>query len=146
MNSVFRYRGLFSVLIVCVVGCGGGAKGPEFVKVQGKITVDGAPLQGLVVGFSPDPSKKTKGPMSVGRTDAAGEYTLSGPAGRAGAVPGFHIVTVACPMIGSTADGKPPAPTSPCNLPATLGNVQQSGLTAEVKVGGGPINFDLKSK
>ena len=146
MNSHCRSGWLFGLLVVCAAGCGGGEKGPEFVIVHGKITVDGAPLKGLMVGFSPDLSKKTRGPMSAGQTDAAGEYKLAGPGGRAGAVVGFHNVTVTCPIIGSTMDGKPPEPTSPCKLPDTLADPQQSGLTAEVKAGGGPINFDLKSR
>ena len=131
---------------VWLAGCGGGPKPPEFVKVEGKVTVDGATIKGLTVSFYPDDARGTKGPMSFGVTDADGKYKLVGPMSRPGAIPGFHKVTIACPMTGSTPDGKPPEPTAPCNLPLELASPLTSGQTAEVKAKAEPINFDLKSK
>jgi len=62
--------------------------------VTGVITMDGAPLAGASVTFSP---VDDKGSVAVGTTDANGKYTLQTLLGAAdaGTTPGDYIVTVA---------------------------------------------------
>lgn len=136
-----------AVLAAALAGCGGGGpKAPEFVTVEGTVTVDGAPLQGLTVSFYPDDTRGTKGPMSFGLTDTDGKFKLVGPMSRPGAVPGFHKVTIICPMIGSTPDGSVPKPAAPCNLPPDLASPLTTKQTAEVKAGMAPLSFEIKTR
>ena len=60
------------VLSLALGGCGSGDDRPELGQVTGTITMDGTPLTGTVVVFSPD-----NGRPSRGKTDAEGKYELT---------------------------------------------------------------------
>ena len=73
---MIRYRAAVvatAVLGLLVVsGCGPSA--PTFVKVQGKITMDGQPIDGAVVTYIPVGGK---GEQASGRTSSDGVYQLT---------------------------------------------------------------------
>jgi hypothetical protein len=98
------------VAVASIVGCGGGASGPELAPVTGKVVAGGQPLAGATVTFVPDNAKDTTGPASSGITNDAGEFNLAAPPDRVGAVVGWHKVTVVTPEayeeIGSSAEGE----------------------------------------
>ena len=59
-----------SILILTLTGCGRGDQ-PDLGLVTGAVTMDGAPLSGVQVMFSPD-----DGRPAIGMTDAQGNYSL----------------------------------------------------------------------
>jgi hypothetical protein len=81
--------------LLVALGC---SRGPQFVAVSGRVTLDGEPLAGASVQFSPvapPGSVEAPGPGSTGVTDADGRYTLTVVGGdRPGAVTGEHQVRI----------------------------------------------------
>jgi hypothetical protein len=130
---------LAAVALLAAVGCGGGT-----ATVGGVVTLDGKPLEGAVVTFSPtggDPNGGVGG--SSGRTDAEGRYTLRTVIDdKPGAAVGKHRVVIS--KFGGT-DPKNPEGGGKEMLP--LKYSQNSELTFDVPAGGSDkANFDLKSK
>lgn len=109
-------------------GCGN-ATSASLGKVEGAVTVDGAPVAGLSVLFQP-----AEGRPSEGFTDDAGRYTLTYVQPNDGAVIGTHTVRIE----------SPPGPEAVHNIPAKYNS--KSELTAEVKSGSNTHNFELTSK
>ncbi len=71
---------LVSCLLVCVgllsfAGCGDGI---TLYPVSGTVTLDGKPVEGLMVAFAPEDS----GFSGAGRTDANGKYTITSTKGK----------------------------------------------------------------
>jgi hypothetical protein len=62
---------ILSVLSLSLWGCSGSDR-PVLGEVTGTVTLDGGPLSGVDVVFSPD-----KGRPARGRTDENGKYTLT---------------------------------------------------------------------
>ena len=93
---MFRMFGVSLVCVLCVVavGCGGG--GIDAVKVSGTITLNGEPLEGATVVFTPTVSgDNLEAVASHGTTDAAGKYSLKITAtDQSGVVVGKHRVTI----------------------------------------------------
>jgi len=148
--------GLLSALSLAVIaGCGPSAPSnrPKTNVVTGKVTYQGAPVEGATVSFLPaDP----KGRGAVGRTDASGQYKLTTFGGGGdGAVAGSYRVTVAKTTTKSKlteeqekeymGKGTPiPPPDVTEGLPVKYKQDATSGLTADVKEGGGTFDFELK--
>lgn len=73
--------------LLAVTGCGG----PHTVPVEGTVTVNGKPVDGILVEFWPEGS----GPRSSGETDKEGRFSLKTDDGkRKGAVIGKHRVVL----------------------------------------------------
>ncbi len=71
-----------------LIGCGDGIR---IAPVQGTVSLDGKPLDKILVEFWPD----TDGPRSFAETDSQGRFVLTTDDGkRAGAVVGTHKVTL----------------------------------------------------
>jgi hypothetical protein len=68
-------RFLACVFICVLSGCGGGI---VLYPVSGIVTVDGSPVEGLMVAFAPE----KEGISGAGRTDAMGKYTITCTQGR----------------------------------------------------------------
>jgi hypothetical protein len=167
----------FAFLLVCVLvalffsaGCGAKGKGLKTEYVEGIITLDGAPLEGASVQFSPaDPftSNPTPGQpeMANGLTDKNGKYTLSsinGDVGK-GAIAGEYRVLVSQiktttaeldesgrPVdgkgFGKDAAGHPITTLQEDLLPAIYHDRKKSPLTYTVVSGKNlKVDFDLKS-
>jgi hypothetical protein len=144
---------LCAILTPAISGCGGAAPSnrPKTIAVKGAVTYKGAPVADALLTFIP---KDAKGKGAVGKTDASGQYQLTTFAPGDGAVPGSYSVTIAKTTSKSplTEDqehelmgkGMPlPPPVIKDELPVKYKQDKTSGLTAEVKEGAGPVNFDL---
>ncbi|MCA9115872.1 MAG: hypothetical protein KDA79_12370, partial [Planctomycetaceae bacterium] len=76
LRSWLCVPGLIAVLTVA--GCGGGGEEVSIdglVPVGGTLTVDGKPLDGVVLTFVPETSVNNRG--GAGKTDAAGGFTVT---------------------------------------------------------------------
>jgi len=154
-----------------LVGCG--RSGPPVQMVQGVVTLDGRPVEGVAVTFTPIPGGS--GIQAFGNTRADGSFRLSAFRGArpgSGTVIGEYVVTCAkATGGGAPAETPPPSPsasddeveswrreeaerrrTAPAPLvyvvPQAYGDAQTSGLRANVEKGlnsGARFRFDLKS-
>ncbi len=148
-------RWIASALLVSFsLGCESG--GPAKYPVTGKVSLDGQPLAGVSVTFSPSDRKS---PTSGGKTDAQGVYTLSTTQGDKGAVVGKHLVTLSGGA--STTEQKPedrykPASTKPepkggSPIPETPKSpipekYSTAGIEKEVAAKTNTINLELSTK
>lgn len=138
-------RVTFSLLLILspwVLGCGGGGPSdvPPLGTVTGVVKLDGEPLAGAQVTFSPE-----NGRSSTAETDATGRYDLRYSAELKGAVVGQHTVAITTyrDAVSDETTGK--------NQPAVAERVpkrynESTQLTEEVKAGANTIDFDLQSK
>lgn len=142
------------LLLSCLflTGCSDGKIATE--KVTGIITLDGQPLEGATVNFSPKTAGQ--GSPSYGVTDAKGEYKLQTLLGNpdAGTTPGEYVVTVikleksnTPPPALDGPSGPPPKVTKPKSLiPELYGAGKTTPFSATVKSGANECNFELQSK
>jgi hypothetical protein len=79
---------LATAVVLAVAGCG--SKGSP-VKVEGVVTLDGKPMAGATVNFSP---ADDHGNPAFGLTDSAGAFRLTTFRSEDGALPGDYKVTV----------------------------------------------------
>ena len=81
---------LLAATALSFVGCGDESIAP----VSGKVTVDGEPVAGIRLVFSPilKEGKSDPGPWSSGLTNEAGEYSLQTRHEDEGAIIGTHTV------------------------------------------------------
>jgi hypothetical protein len=169
-GGVFRFRCgrartavLAAVLVpalVAIGGCGGG--GPSVEMVEGIVNLDGKPVDGAAVFFSPAPG--SSGMPAAGQTGSDGRFkltTVRSKKGGGGAVAGDYVVTVtkvqsdAPPLPSDPSDpnyGKfPPAPGPNDKpkikyiAPQAYGDAKTSPLKATVGKGSGSFTFELKS-
>ncbi|MFM1801608.1 MAG: hypothetical protein RJA81_960 [Planctomycetota bacterium] len=124
---------------------------PKLKPVTGKVSLNGKPLEGVIVTFLP---KEEGGSMTVGETDENGQYKLS-YVGMPGCASGPYQVMLS---YKTTADGKPVtlAMQSALIMPKeAAGAVElmpekymggKSTLTAEVPAEGGQIDFSLEGE
>jgi len=80
-----------SIVVALIPFAGCGSKGPALVPLQGVVTDAGTPIADMNVTFSP----REEGAASWGVTDAEGKFDLTFIDGRAGCLPGEHIVSIA---------------------------------------------------
>jgi hypothetical protein len=114
MSASSSFRAPSAVLAlaaaVAVVGCGK-LTGPKTAEVTGRVTIDGKPVEGVIIQFEPDesgvaPGKKAQ-PTAFGTTDADGRYRAFRTGNKAyGAVVGVNHVRVTVPE-GSSAKVHP---------------------------------------
>ena len=155
------FRVALSVCLLALVGCN---TGPSVSPITGKVTLDGAPLPGATVTFSP--VKGGTGSAAVGTVDANGEYKLTDMKSTnigSGAVAGDYKVGIVwfkpeandtSRSSGASSDGamttdKAAATTTSgpkLALPAPYQNPETSGLKATVKSGQNTFDFPLDSK
>lgn len=145
------------VLGLTLAGCG--AERPQTIRVTGTVTLDGDPVEGAVVGFTPEEG----GRPATGTTDAGGKFTLTTFEDGDGALPGRHLVTVSktktTGAAGEAAAGGtegdmmlsgPPAaggkePAVEYLIPQKYSIPKESGLSCEVKQGMEAPTFALTS-
>jgi hypothetical protein len=102
--------------LVLLVGCGRSA--PPLTPVQGQVFYQGRPLEGGTIVFTPDPQRGGRGPQAWAEIGADGRFSLRTD-GQKGAVPGWHLVTI--------------APARSVALPARYRDPELSGKRCEVK-------------
>lgn len=122
-----------SCLMLLLHGCGGASAG---ASVSGVVTLDGKPLQDVVVTFHRD-----EGGVSTGVTNQQGAYQLRSSAQQSGAVPGKYSVSISPVPPGDDVD---PKDVVEVKIPDRYND--QSELTAEVTAGANVVNFALESK
>lgn len=134
-----------------IAGCGGRPSGyPETAPVMGVVTLNGTPLEGATVSFSP-----AAGRSSSGRTDSSGRYELYYTGRIKGAMLGKHRVSISRQVPDDQhkltpyeqelqAEGNYWAPLIE-SLPERY-HGRTSGLTAEVSAGRNLIDFELTSE
>lgn len=110
-----------------VAGCSQGDR-PELGRVGGVITLNGKPLSGAIVWFSPD-----TGRAATATTEEDGAYELMYLHGVKGAKVGPNTVSISWP------DGEP----GPVPIPAKYGG--NSELKVDVQPGKNTFDFALDS-
>jgi YD repeat-containing protein len=124
------------LVFAALPGCGGPA---DVGHVSGTVTLDGQPLGGAMVIFTPAEG----GLPAAGRTDASGQYTLQYTRDAQGAKIGEHTIRISTYSTGDP-DAEPAVPQSPEKVPAKY-NVN-SDLVETVTAGSNTINFELDSE
>jgi len=130
------------LLLMPIATCAGcGKSGKSLVPVEGKVTLDGAPISGVYVFF--DQPQAERNVAYIGQTDEQGHFKLrSAGENNTGAAPGAYRVSLSTAVVkpGST-EGTPPPPE---RVPAKYAGGK---LKYEVPAAGSTdANFDLKSK
>jgi len=128
--------GSFAGLLCALVGCGGRPSDqPDLAPVSGVVTLDGAPLVGKDIVFSP-----ATGRPAMGRTDESGAYELWYTVDYKGSIIGPHNVHFGTPRPANADPGRPWEETLPLQFTA------ESELTAQVEDTSNKINFELKTE
>jgi hypothetical protein len=138
-RRLVSHLGLCGLVCLGLTGCG--PAGEKFTPVEGKITVDGAPLTSGSVTFHPDAAKGNSTPhIPVGTLDADGNYKLMS-ATTEGAPAGWYKVTVS-----SQAPADPQNPYAPPKhlIHPKYSDASSSGLDVEVVENSQPGAYDLK--
>lgn len=152
-----RWRIVTTCLLAALV-CGCGRRGPRVELVEGAVVLDGKPVEGATVFFSPVASagEGAAGLPAAGRTGFNGGFRLNAGGGAkpgAGTAVGDYIVTV----IKQESDALPPpdlnAPPPDVKemqvrdlLPPIYKLAATSPLRATVKPGKNTYRFELNSK
>ncbi len=126
----------FLFTISCVsLGCGGSGGGdqPDLGTVTGTVSLDGQPLSGVIILFTPE-----EGRQSTAVTDENGGYELAYTGDSKGAKIGKHTIGF------TSSDDDSIKASAPIPPQYTIGS--DTGLTAEVKAGENTFDFDLISK
>jgi len=124
-------------LLALAGGCGKPAHIPDLGDVSGTVTLDGQPLVDATVNFSP-----AEGRPSFGKTDAAGQYSLSFVGEYTGAIVGPHTVRISTEQYIEREDGT----TDYVKESVLPGYNKKSTLTANVEPGENSFDFELSSK
>ena len=151
---------LLSALAVFSVGCS--QSGPAVEYVQGVVTLDGAPLEGATVFFSP---KGSAGKGAAGKTQSDGSFTLNtqGAKPGAGTAVGDYSVTVSkieMPEFPDISEDDPRYGTPEQDrleqeaanakpkviVPEKYNNSETSTFTAKVESGSNTFTFDISSE
>jgi len=141
------------VPVVFIAGCFGGA--PKFEgklePVSGKLSVDGSPVAGVVVSFTPARRSNTKGTGASALTDELGQFVLKHRSGQTGIEAGEYKVTFFKYVMpdGSDLTGSDvmPEEVGAVNLfPPQYADVDKTKETATVPEGGKEFTFDIKIK
>ena len=117
------------ILALAITGCGRSDL-PPLGRVQGTVTLDGAPLPNAAVGFYP----LSGGRQALAIIDQQGHYELTFVDGVSGAKTGMNEVTVFWP------DGSTPTAKIPAKYNA------KTDLEVEVKPGKNEYNIAKVSK
>ena len=106
-------------------------------KVSGIVLLDGNPVSGATVEFTPD-----EGSTSYGITNGKGDYTLQYLPDRPGAVTGHHTVRITTYDWRTTEDGQKVEVLE--RIPVRYN--RESTLTADVTSGSQTLNWELSSQ
>ncbi len=129
------------VLFLLASGCGDGE--PALAPVRGRVYHKGVPLAGGSIVFAPDADKGGHGPLALAEIAADGSYSLR-TGDEAGAVPGWHRVTVVAVEVSPAAEPGALAEARSLIAPKYAAP-DLSGLTGQVKPGEtNAIDFHLE--
>jgi hypothetical protein len=140
---MFRPSNLLRLVVVAVLGCVGGCSGGpvrEFAPVEGRVTLNGRPLVGVIVKFYPESESTTQPPIAAGTTDETGTFQLSISEKQLGALVGPNVAVVRWPM----RDRSSPPLVSDVPIPLKYTDLTANPLRFDVKAGPGQtINLEL---
>ena len=134
-----RPRSLFGLFgLALLVGCNS-ASVSGTVPVSGKVTYEGASVEGAIVTFVPEGNGRT----ATATTRAGGAFSLT-TVDASGAMPGKYKVTVdkveygpgGSPSMEEAAKGNPAEGQAKRVLPAKYANAASTPLALEVPTGG----------
>ena len=135
-SRIFR-TATAAVALATTIGCGfGGPGSPETAVVTGTVTLDGQPVEGALLIFTPIAG----GRQSGGTTDAEGHYELTFSRDQPGALPGEHRIEISTLVETDPDSGTASVPEK---LPAKY-NVATE-LTRTVEADDNVIDFELDS-
>jgi hypothetical protein len=136
------------LLILCLVvfGCSHGVIG-GLVPCYGSVTLDGVPLDGATIGFTPvnaagevDVSKR--GGTAISNSN--GHFTIKTASDSPGIAKGTYKVNVGKMVDGQSTEGKSPIPQS---ITGKYAVAETSDLNVEIPAGGNKrIKLELKLK
>ncbi len=152
----FRLGIDWGMVLVAVAGCGRSL--PPCAPVSGRITLAGKPLAGAAISFVSDAAPR----FGLGRTDEAGNYSLTTFRSGDGAVVGEHrVVVLPSPRVVAAESGDPNAlPTADtyrrleqarvgggnAAIPPAYRAADSTPLRAVVKPGVNRFDFDVKPR
>ncbi|MBA2117144.1 carboxypeptidase regulatory-like domain-containing protein [Bremerella alba] len=137
-----------SMILLSLTGCSGPSDQPDLGQVSGTITLDGKPLNNIVVVFQPDNGRPARG-----RTDTEGQYELTYIRSSLGTKVGHNRVEIA-PSEEDDAPDEPEedADSRKVNRPSKSGKPRipvryniKSELEADVQPGENTFDFELTS-
>jgi hypothetical protein len=127
--------------VLFALGCGGMQE--SYAPVEGKVTLGGKPLAGVMVRFYPVVDGNINAPYATGTTDAGGVYRLTSRDGKDGAMVGKHRVVINWPPRERPVDpAKRPPPAPDIVIPLVYTVASDTPLLVEVK-GDHPQTIDL---
>lgn len=150
---------LLSLCLATITGCSGSADEPEIlsklVPVTGSISLDGAPLAGVLVTYFPE-TGAADAEIAFGFTDETGNYTLHSqvaghsPEESQGAVPANYRVYITklvmpdgAPVEGEITDAEAEEKGAKQLLPAKYSSPTATKLKATVKPSATTNDFKL---
>jgi hypothetical protein len=131
--------GIVTTGILLSAGCGSHSDQPDLGVVRGTVTIDGKPLEGAVISFSPTEG----GRVSQDKTDAKGNFNLIYIGNTRGAKTGKHSVRITTayevvdPATGQMVEHEERVPKRY--------NSTNTVLVADIKPGKNTVDFDLQS-
>jgi hypothetical protein len=162
MPPRIRYALLVLLLLLAASGCG-----RRMVKLEGKVTLDGQPLEGATVTFNPQGGS---GESASGLTGSDGVFYLTTRTSGDGVAAGSYKVTITKSAVSDVPGGDQPNPTDPKSMikamkeysdkhkpkegekkkpnqavPAEYTNAEKTPLKCEVPPDS-PLEFKLRSK
>lgn len=123
-----------------LTGCTNQGSDVETVPVEGTVRLDGTPLQGAVVMFTPASSSGAA--PAYGETDEEGHYYLQYSSSQDGAMPGDYLVSITTFREAEEDEDGNLIEAQPETVPARYN--LETELTATVEEGGGPYDFQLE--
>lgn len=132
-RNIFLTKVMLATTLFCL-GCGGGATGlPDYAPVSGTVTMNGQPLEGASVSFTPKSGTKH---TSIGITDSKGQYELV--LNRvAGAVIGEHSVRISKKQFEAAGEHGADEDTRPTKKKKSAHGHGASGSNADTTDDGG---------
>jgi len=132
-----------ALVTLFIAGCGGGSD-VDLAQVEGTVTLDGKPLAGVNLEFTPAGESGGSPSYSSGPTDANGHYKLMYTFDKPGAMVGKHTVRITTAAPEGEDDEEDDETVIEEKLPARYN--AKTELTADVQPGSNTIDFDLKSE
>lgn len=132
MRSLVLFGFLTLALSPLLVGCGAD---DNMAYVEGTVTVDGEPIEGVEITFEP---QEPGGAPSLGITDSSGHYEAMFTADRKGAQIGKHTVRISATQYDENTNE-----TVLAEIPPEYGD--ESTLEFEVEPGKNTFDVDVET-
>ena len=132
---------LTAIVLSLAAGCGQRGNYPALGSVSGKVTLDGTPVSGAMIEFTP----VSDGRPSSGETDSAGNYTLQYTSAAEGARIGEHAVKISTFRQGFEYGGAEGFEDVKGRTEEIPKKYFENPIVIEVKAGSNTIDLELTS-